>query len=181
MEPTQVAYLAGVMDSDGWFTIIHHATNSRYAQSYTYSENAGCAQTSPEAVELLRLAFGGRIYVRERKASGNWKPMHYWVVSNKIAAHMTLILRPYLLVKAEQADLILALRTSKNRPRETIRDVATGVRGGKGLNPTVVAERHMMYEHIRSLNDRRPSNLAPHPAHTPFSPPPAPHTPMLVA
>jgi hypothetical protein len=158
MDMLQAAYMAGVMDSDGWFTIRRHACNKAYKDSYTYSEFAGCGQTSPEAVELLHATFGGPVRIRTRKVPGDWKPMYYWVVSNAKAAEVARVLRPHLRVKAAHADLILALRASKDTPRDHSRSVATGLRG-RALDPAVVAQRHAFYKRIRSMNDRRQSNL----------------------
>lgn len=154
MDELTAAYLAGVMDSDGWFTIKRHAANSQYGRSFTYSESAGCGQTSPEAVELLRNAFGGVVKVRTRKTTGDWKPMHYWAVTNRIAADVAATLRPYLRVKAEHADLIIGLRTSKESAADNVRIPSAEPRG-RCLRPEVIAARHASYERIRSLNDRR--------------------------
>jgi len=158
MDDLLAAYLAGVMDSDGWFTIKRHAANSAYRDSYTYSEYAGCGQTSAEAVELLRAEFGGTIRLRQRKTEGDWKPMYYWVVSNRLAAAVARDLRPHLRVKAAHAELLLALRDSKERPSNRTRTVA-GRPKGRSLAPEVIAERHALYERIRSMNDRRQSNV----------------------
>ena len=155
MDDLTAAYLAGVMDSDGWFTIKRHAANSRYGDSYTYSESAGCGQTSPEAVELLRAEFGGVVKLRTRKTAGNWKPMHYWAVTNRLAASVAESLRPFLRVKAEHADLVLAIRRSKESADDNGGRVVTGPLRGRGLRPEVGAARHDAYERIRSLNDRR--------------------------
>lgn len=159
MDALLIAYLAGVMDSDGWFTIKRHATNSKYEHSFTYSESVGCGQTRPEAVNLLCEAFGGTIRLRGRKTTGNWRPIYYWVALNRQAAEVARILRPHLRVKAEHADLLIALRASKNTPRDYTRSIRTRARG-RALDPDVVAVRHAAYERIRSLNDRRASNTA---------------------
>lgn len=143
------------MDSDGWFTIKRHAANSRYGSSYTYSECAGCGQTSPEAVELLRNAFGGSLRVRTRNTPGDWKPMYYWAVTNKIAANVATVLRPFLRVKAEHADLVIAIRASKSSAEDNAGRIKTTAARGRCLRPEVVAARHEAYERIRSLNDRR--------------------------
>jgi hypothetical protein len=154
MDDITAAYLAGVMDSDGWFTIKRHAANSRYGQSFTYSESAGCGQTSPEAVELLCDTFGGVVKVRTRKTTGDWKPMHYWAVTNRIAADVAATLRPFLRIKPEHADLLIGLRASKESAEDNVRIPSVEVRG-RCLRPEVVAARHAAYERIRSLNDRR--------------------------
>jgi hypothetical protein len=158
MDELVLAYLAGVMDSDGWFTIKRHAGTRPYEHCFTYSESIGCGQTRPEAINMLQEAFGGPIRLRGRKNTGDWQPMYYWTISNKLAAQATATLRPHLRVKAEHADLIVSLRASKNAPRDYLRSIATGNLRGRALDPAVVAERHALYEHIRSLNDRRRSN-----------------------
>lgn len=156
MDDLTCAYLAGVMDSDGWFTIKRHAANAKYRESFTYSEFAGCGQTRPEAVELLRAAFGGTIRLRGRKTTGDWRPMYYWVVGNRMAADAASTLRPHLRIKAEQADLVIAIRASKDAPRR-YDPSATG--RARPLDPAVVADRHDAYLRIRALNDRRASNV----------------------
>jgi hypothetical protein len=159
MDALTCAYLAGVMDSDGWFTIKRHAANALYCESFTYSEYAGCGQAQSGAIDLLHEAFGGSVRLRSRKEGPDWRPMYYWVASNKQAAPVAIALRPYLRLKAEQADLIIALRASKDAPRRYDKSAPVRLRGRR-LDPEVVAERHAAYLRIRALNDRRPSNLA---------------------
>lgn len=149
-----LAYLAGVMDADGCLTILKHKTNSKYPDCVTYSECVSVGQTSNEAVTLLQELFGGTINLRTRReGEGRWKPMYYWVVNCKIAAECVTALRPYLRVKARQADLLLTLRASKDKKYKQTRTVRIGVRW-RQLDPAVVKEREDAYAAIRALNGR---------------------------
>ncbi len=154
MDKLVLAYLAGVMDSDGFISIRRTAPSQMSPDSFTYSEFTGVGQVQPDAVALFQERFGGTIKIRVREGHDNWRPLHYWVVTNKLAAACVEALRPYLRVKARNADLVLALRASKNLPASARRTTA-GEGRVRFTNPDVVAERHRLYEEIRSLNDTR--------------------------
>lgn len=153
MKDTDYAYMAGVLDADGFLSIRKQSTNPRFPESRTFSEFIGVGQVVPDAVSLFQGAFGGKIHLRSREHE-NWKSIYYWTISNKLAAACVLALRPYLRVKARQADLILLLRASKETPHAERRNVDTGGRG-RSLNEEVLAEREAWYREIRSLNDSR--------------------------
>lgn len=154
MDTHALAYLAGVMDSDGWITI--KRTEARdYPGSFTHSENIGCGQTSDAAVSQFQQCFGGTTRLRSRKGhETTWQPIYYWTVGNKGAAECIAALRPYLRVKARQADLLLAIRASKELPRAQQRPVNNGGRA-RGMDPAIISERDAIWQEIRSLNDRR--------------------------
>jgi len=155
------AYLAGVLDSDGFISIKRHAANTRYKDSYTFSEWAGVGQVSPAAVELFAERWGGVVHLRKHKNDdgGDWRPMHYWVVSNKIAATCVGALRPHIRIKARQADLVLALRASKNRPQCEQRTFKGTAPRSMRLDPEIVAVREAAWREVRSLNEKRRFNV----------------------
>lgn len=142
------------MDSDGYITIRRHSCNGKYPDSDTFSELVGVGQTQPEAVELFVGLWKGSVQVRKRKTEGNWKPMYCWTVTNKLAAACIHDLRPFLRLKADQADLVLALRASKDRPRSEVRTVKINPQHPE-LDPMVYASRVDLWNQVRALNDRR--------------------------
>lgn len=151
----ELAYLAGVMDSDGWFTIKREDRQAPSGSRWvTYSEIAGCGQVRPEAVELLHRGFGGAIRERRREGHPTWQPMYYWLCQGRAAAELAAALSPYLRIKREHAALLLDLRASKDRPFSETRVASTSLRG-RALSPAVVAERHRLFLTIRAMNDRR--------------------------
>lgn len=144
-----LAYLAGSMDADGFFTM----TRRTLRGCTTYSEMVGLGQLSDAVPRMLQERFGGYIQFRERKGdhAKNWRPVYYWAAVNRDAARAVEALRPFLIVKARQAEILLSLRASKNLPAAQRRAVRVGVRG-VALNPEVVASRIALYDEIKRLN-----------------------------
>lgn len=153
----ELAYMAGVVDSDGFITIRHHAANRDRPWSNTMSEQIGAGQTTPEAMTLLHDTFGGVLKVRTRNTPGDWKPIHYWLATNREAVAAVRALRPFLRVKAQHADLLLALRAHKDLGRAVQERV--GVRSLR-LTDEATEYRLGLWRAIRRLNDRRASNTA---------------------
>ena len=151
-----LAYLAGVLDSDGFITIRKHNGNRDFPTSMTFSEAVGVGQTSPDAVALFWERWGGSFKLREHKHpdGADWRPMYCWVAANKKAERCIRDIRPWLLVKARQADLVLALRASKALPQGETRTVPCGIRS-RALDPAIVALRESYFAAIRRLNDSR--------------------------
>lgn len=147
-EKLELAYLAGAMDADGFFTM----TKTRVRGSVTVCESVGLAQLQPTVPRLLQARFGGYIQHRKRPEShaGNWRPIYYWAATTKNAARCAAALRPFLKVKTAQADLILALRASKDLPREQRRTVRIG--RSYANNPEVTAHREELWRQIKALN-----------------------------
>src|SRR5438046_2586807 len=112
---TTLPYLAGAMDSDGYFTIKRSTYRLRVRGDATqpvYSERIGLKQVTPHIVELLQNTFGGYVG-RQRGVSVNSKPLWSWQATDRAAANACLLLLPYLTVKKRQCELLVELRKSK--------------------------------------------------------------------
>ena len=112
-----IAYLAGAMDSDGFFTIKKSSYHMRVrgdAGQHTYSERVGLKQVTPDIPRLLQATFGGGL-ARNKPGSSNGKPLWAWHATDKIAAAACEALLPYLRVKRAQAEVVLELRKSKGK------------------------------------------------------------------
>ena len=164
MEDIQLAYLAGIMDADGWFTIRRSTYQMRVrkdAGAPVFSEKLGIKQVQPEAIDMLYSAFGG--YRRMEKSSAkNGRPLHSWTVTDKQAAAVALALLPYLRIKRAQAGLLLELRASKEKPRTEIRETSQRNRWGVEMvfkkpvvSEAVLHERERLHAAVRALNDTR--------------------------
>lgn len=115
MNDTLLAYLAGAMDSDGYFSIKKSTYAMRVRKDATnavYSERCGLKQTTAVVPELLKECFGGVLSLH-RPATPNSKPMHGWQGTDLVAAKCAAALLPYLRIKRRQAELMLELRESK--------------------------------------------------------------------
>jgi len=69
-----LAYLAGAMNADGYFTIKKHTYHFRIRKDATqamYSERLGLKQVTPHVPKLLKGRFGGYLTIM-RPQSNNW-------------------------------------------------------------------------------------------------------------
>lgn len=114
-EPITLAYLAGAMDSDGYFSIkrsTYHMRVRKDASNPVYSEVMGLHQVTLDIPHLLRDYFGGTLY-QAPPQTPNSKPLYRWRGSDLNAARAAAALLPYLRVKRRQAELLCELRESK--------------------------------------------------------------------
>jgi hypothetical protein len=106
-----LAYLAGAMDADGYFSV-HKSSNGggRRYWNKTYSPRIGLGQVTRAVPELLRQTFGGTS-MRIEQRGGRHRPIFRWLATNKRAVSACQFLIPYLRLKAEQAKLLVELDT----------------------------------------------------------------------
>ena len=161
MNETTKAYLAGCLDSDGYFTIkrsTYHLRVRRDATQPVYSEKIGLKQVTEYVPRLLHESFGG-YYRIEKPSTKNGKPLHSWTVTDRKAIECVTALLPYLHVKREQAELLVELRRLKGLPRKVIGVHERPSRWGKMVKwphrivaPEVVAQKDKLFDKIHSLN-----------------------------
>jgi hypothetical protein len=167
-DPLLLAYLAGLLDADGFFTIRRDTRGMRVrgdCRCPTFAERIGIKQVTTAGIELLHTLFPGCRHI-EMTAKG--KPMYAWEVVDAKAAHVAEALLPYLRIKRRQAELILLLREHKNLGRKALRvpDGTTySFRHWTGrivqfprmiMSQEAIQYRHELFEEIKSLNDIRP-------------------------
>jgi hypothetical protein len=113
-----LAYLAGIMDSDGNFRICRRrVAGMRWPQ---YRVNVRCAQVSPSpAVQLLKRIFGGHISLVE-DGRPNHRDLVAWSIDDRGAVPAIEALIPHLRVKWIDACLLLELRDLKSRQKEDL-------------------------------------------------------------
>jgi hypothetical protein len=166
MDEITKAYLAGCLDCDGWFTIKRSTYALRVrgdATQAVYSERIGLKQVTEDVPRLLCDSFGG--YLRMEKPSAkNGKPLWAWSVSDRKAIGCVNALLPYLRVKRQQAEVLLALRGLKELPRVQRGTFAMTNQWGstsqmprRFVDPEVITRKEGLFNHIKSLNDSRPT------------------------
>jgi hypothetical protein len=140
LDDTELAYLAGVIDSDGCITI----TCRKIGNCLSYREMMTLTQVSQEAVDMLHNEFGGS---RSIKAINDQKPLYVWQATTATAAACAEALLPYLRIKKRQAELLLMLSDSKlDNPRR---------HGWQGriLDNETIDFRQALMRDIRSRNN----------------------------
>lgn len=109
-------YIAGLFDGEGWISLRPQSKN-RYLSSITIQVGMGI--THP-IVKRLHDKFGGCFYIQ--KGTKKHKPCYRWTLANKpdIKRFLTIIY-PYLIIKKEQAKIMLkfiTLKTVSGRVRQ---------------------------------------------------------------
>lgn len=154
MKQTDIAYLAGVIDSDGTIGIKRSTYAMRVTKDSgqpTFSERICVKQVEPMAVDMLKRIFGGYRFTAEG-SSPRAKPLHGWQVTDRKAATCLELLLPYLRIKRRQAENCLALRQAKERSKR--QRVAKG-RGHVGAAPrsaALTAEMESLCTRAHELN-----------------------------
>ena len=150
MDPIDLAYMAGVIDSDGCITIGIDGRKTRATPRFFAI--VAVRQCDPQAVTLGQSLFGGNITVG-KPGSLRGRPSHDWYCYNSRAGTVITALLPYLRIKRKQAELVLALRAIKDRGR-----MANTIRGPgrtRVLSPATLAEYKRLTTAVRALNDSR--------------------------
>ena len=157
MNKIDLAYLAGVMDSDGSITIDKNTWRVRTLnQSPAYQEMLCISQIHPGAVQLAQELFGGSVSTQKPRGIGR-QTMIRWQARNKVAVAAVKALIPFLRIKRRQAEIILLLRGIKDRGRNA-NTCCTGPHI-RTMLPNVAAEMDELWFKIRELN--RPSGVLP--------------------
>lgn len=159
-----LAYLAGAVDSDGSIGMRRSTYGMRVTgdtKAPVYSERICFKQVTPEIPTLLRDTFGGSLMLQSPSVTKG-RPLYYWEATNKTASLALVALLPYLRIKRAQAETLLLLRASKDKPRSMTRvhGQAEPQRTGTGTHmirrmqnsPETLAERHALYLRIKDLN-----------------------------
>jgi len=103
-----VMYFAGFFDGEGSVSVIPH---TKYPKSIIVS--AQVSQVDPRPLIVLKELFGGSLcQTKNRKPSGQdghmiWK----WAVTHKDAERFLKAIQPYCIVKKEQIDIALKIRS----------------------------------------------------------------------
>lgn len=97
-----LAYAAGAIDCDG--TIGYIGRNPRTVVSL--------GNTNPAIPEWLQERFGGAVYEQPagkgiRGTHPNWKGLQTWMISGMAAVEFLKKIRPWLIQKQAQADLVI--------------------------------------------------------------------------
>jgi len=136
-----LAYLAGVLDSDGYIGVKRNTYAMRRVGDCgqpTFSERLCVKQVEPHAVELFKAIFGGTLQQQPASVTRG-KPLWSWQTTDRKAAACLVALLPYLRIKRQQAENCLNLRELKEQSKKA--RVAFG-RGhaGSAARPAYLSE-----------------------------------------
>jgi excisionase family DNA binding protein len=126
-EPTdlELAYLAGVVDSDGYIGV-HRKQAEKWAANY--QPRVQIKQVTPQAVDLAEECFGGHRY-EGKPTTTNGRPLMVWQVHSAAAGRVCEALLPFLRIKRAQAENVLRLcevNSRLGRRRFVLPDIVPG-------------------------------------------------------
>lgn len=134
-----LAYLAGVIDSDGYIGIVKSKPQPGNTKNPTYSLTVNVTNTSRELMDWLVEKFGGRYYQRKHKEGLNWKPTYNWIVNVTKARDLLESIREFLVIKQNRADLGIEL-------------INGWVRNNHGTPQEELERRERIYQEFKRLN-----------------------------
>lgn len=102
---TELAYLAGIMDGEGFFSVRKRTDSVRIVNQI------GIVNTDLGLLEWIQERFSGKVYPRPPvKGHPTWKMKYEWRIFNRDLDIILPAILPYLVVKAQQAKLVIELR-----------------------------------------------------------------------
>lgn len=102
---SELAYLAGIIDGEGCLSLNRSARNRFTTQLYIGS-------TDPRLVHWLYPRFGGTVALRPSPLPLRHKPLWRWLIGGADLEALLTATLPYLVIKREQANLILEFRAT---------------------------------------------------------------------
>lgn len=141
--PVDLAYIAGVMDSDGYIGIVRHPESRRKKRTISYVPRFVILQTRLEAMSLIKNLFGGYIYKLKNPKSKNWKTKYSFQINRRedVTKILTEIL-PYLRIKKRQAEVVLLYNSIRSKKLSK----------KKCSKNTYGNEEKKLWQNVRSLN-----------------------------
>lgn len=110
MKRTDIAYMAGLLDGEGYIGIKKSkAYKCQGRATPGYSAAIQVRMVDKPGIALLADLLSGTFW-REKPHCNNGRPLYCWSISDLAAEKALRILRPFLLVKEKQCRLILAFR-----------------------------------------------------------------------
>lgn len=113
MRDTDLAYLAGVVDADGYVT----ATMSIRKRATYFGAQIGITGSDPAPHQLASELFGGKVNVHRPTRNPRHKEQHHWQLGGTRAVGPIEALLPHLRIKRERAELVLALQADLDEDR----------------------------------------------------------------
>ncbi len=148
--PTQLAYLAGIIDGEGSIYIGNFSCNPKTKVPY-YQTNMQVTNTDKALIDWLFQTFGGLVSKRTPKQhpKNHRKQAFLWTASGERLTHLCELILPYLVVKRAQCEIMLEMRATF-----TPNHCKKGEQGIQRHSPELVNLRQSLMDKMRSLQIR---------------------------
>lgn len=150
MIETEKAYLAGLIDGEGYIGILKvkkgnkkHFSSSR---DYLYCPIFKVCMTDETLIRWLVENYGGTFSARRRSVNPNWKDAFDWVHRNAKCLTLLKEIYPYLRIKNKEVDILIEFSKQNNGAGKPITDENWSI-------------RDRLYSEIRKLHYRGDNTL----------------------
>lgn len=150
----ELAYLAGIIDGEGSIYIGNFSSNPKTGTLH-YQTNMEVTNTDERLITWLKNTFGGRScsYTAKQTPRNSRKAVYRWIVTGKLLTHLCEQIKPYLIIKIQQCEIMLKMRATFN---------GTGaVKGKSGVQPVtedILILRKSYFDQMRALHCRNLNN-----------------------
>lgn len=154
MEETDLAYLAGAIDSDGTIGVKRSTYSMRVLKdsgNAVFSERVALRQVTQIIPDMLKNHFGGSLYMTKPSVARG-RPLYSWAATDLRAATCLRALLPFLRIKREQAINCLALRDVKTESRLSRVAWGRGHAGSARRPDALTAQMESHYAAAKRLN-----------------------------
>ena len=136
-----IVYAAGFLDGESHVAVKKSFTSRNPNWSTHYRIYVSVANTYKPVIEWFKMKFGGSIKFTARAKDTKHKDCYSWVISAKAAYLFLKLVKPYLIVKKEQADFCMSFQNTVQK---------TGFK----LDKETLNKRDELYHAVKQLNKR---------------------------
>jgi hypothetical protein len=148
---TERAYLAGIVDGEG--SIMVQRSMSRSSGNH-YFPVIKVANTDRNLIDWLKSNVNDKTAGYRSRLHEGCKDVYHWIIASNEAIALLKTIRPYLVVKGQQADVVLAMHDENRAWLKRMRRKNWG-----NYHPVPPAHRKFReacYLYVRDLNQRGP-------------------------
>ena len=99
------AYFAGLLDGEG--SVALKRSHDLHRKHNHYYPSVTITNTHKGVCDLAKEIYGGCVYERKSPSRNGYKPLFDWLLSSRMADGFLRLVLPYLIIKKEQAQLVL--------------------------------------------------------------------------
>ncbi len=142
MKDTDIAYVAGLFDGEGYVDI-YQASTSNKSKSISLMLRVIISQKDGSIMNWLEKNFGG--YVRMERRKDSW--IYRWDIRSQKAKDFLVLMMPYLKIKLAQAKLAIEFEEVKGKYLETLK----GFQGFRKLTKNEIGKRMELKNRLKSI------------------------------
>lgn len=131
MRKTDLAYVAGIVDGEGYIGISADHRNRYNSNRPCWRLRVSVTNTNEWLMQYLKFSFGGSISIKGGK--GNKKPCYDWVLNRGHAAEFLKLILPYLRLKRPQAELAIKFQSNISKSTRRLTDEQFAIREAEML------------------------------------------------